>query len=118
MRLSRKIGITFLLIHIVAFILFVFYMHSSSDGQARLLWVLWLPIDFPVSLFVTYGFDVIPSDSEVGAFVRRWLPYFVHGVFGAIWWYFIPVFISMFNDKIKKSIKKTYSKKCSDSNQR
>ena len=63
MRLSRKIGIGLAVVHSLAFLLFVLYLNTSSDGQVRLLWALWLPIDFPVSLLVTTGFDVLSSDT-------------------------------------------------------
>lgn len=103
MSLAKKIGVGFASAHLVAFILFTLYLHLSTEGQARLLWTLWLPLDFPVSLFVIKGFDLISPDSQLGSFVRMWLPYFVHGVLGAIWWYFIPVLIgSALNNLLKK----------------
>ena len=93
MSLAKKIGIGFAVSHLAAFILFALYLHLSSEGQARLLWALWLPLDFPISLAVTKGYDLISADSQPGRFVRTWLPYFVHGVLGTIWWLFIPIAI-------------------------
>jgi len=102
MSISKTIGISLAIIHICAFILFVLYLHfGTDDGQARLLWALWLPIDFPVSMIVPFGFKLISSASPFGLEIRTWLPYFVHGVLGPIWWYFIPriigyIFIKIF----------------------
>ena len=103
MSLKKKIGFGFAAAHLLAFILFVLYLHLANDGQARLLWAFWLPLDFPVSLLVIKGFDLISPDSQLGSFFRVWLPYFVHGVIGTVWWFFMPVVIgSIFNKLLKK----------------
>ena len=103
MSLVKKFGIGFAAAHLAVFFLFATYLHLSTEGQARLLWTLWLPLDFPVSLIVIQGFDRISPDTQLGSFVRTWLPYFVHGVLGTIWWFFLPVVIgSIFNKLIRK----------------
>jgi hypothetical protein len=109
MPLAKKIGIGFAVVHLVAFIIFALYLQLSTEGQAWLLWTLWLPLDFPVSLIILKGFDLIPPDSLPGRAVRTWLPYLVHGVLGTIWWFFIPVVIGgIFNrlrreDRVRKA---------------
>ena len=106
MSFAKKIGVGLAAVHLVGFILFTLYLHSSSEGQAPLLWALWLPLDFPVSLIVIKGFDLIPPDSQLGSFLTKWLPYFVHGLLGTIWWFFIPVLISsIFNRTANKDRK-------------
>lgn len=98
----RKIGAGLATAHLVAFVFFVVYLHLSTEGQARLLWALWLPLDFPLSLFLVAGFDLIPPDSHFGSFTRTLLPYFLHGVLGTIWWFYIPAVVSsIFNKLIK-----------------
>lgn len=98
MSLSKRIGAGLSVAHVVIFIVFVIYLNFSTDGQSRLLWVLWLPLDFPVSLIVTWGFELVSSEQPIGGFIRMWLPYFVHGVLGAIWWFFVPTIIAgLFN---------------------
>lgn len=104
MSLANKIGVGLAAVHLVAFVLFVLYLHVSTEGQARLLWALWLPLDFPVSLVVITGFDLISPDSQLGSFVRMWLPYFVHGILGTIWWFFIPVVIGSIVSKLLKKV--------------
>lgn len=100
MPLSKKFGVVLAIVHLLVFIIFVTLISLSSEGQMRLLWAIWLPIDFPVSLLVIWGFDFIPIESSVGSFIRTWLPYFVHGILGTMWWYFIPIIIGKLFSKV------------------
>ena len=100
MKPAKKVGLVFAVLHLIAFFLFVIYLNLSTDGQSRLLWTLWLTPDFPVSLFMMVGFDVISPDSQIGGFIRTWLPYLVHGVLGTIWWFFVPILIGSIFTKI------------------
>jgi len=56
-----------------------------------LLWIYWLFADFPVSLLVIAGWWFMDPDSQYGAVLGYYLPYLVHGLLGAVWWYYIPV---------------------------
>ena len=104
MSVAKKLGVVFAAVHIIVFVLFVAYLFTSGEGQDRLLWALWLPLDFPVSLFVTMGFDHISPSSQFGVLVRTWLPYIVHGLLGPIWWFFIPMILAnIFNRLLSKS---------------
>jgi len=94
------IGVTFAMLHLIAFLIFVGYLNGSNDGQAILLWTLWTPVDFPVSMTVPLGLDLLPSDDGIGSTARRALPYFVHGVLGTAWWYFLPVLVYKVFQKI------------------
>ena len=94
MKLSRKIGFALSGIHLLVFSLFVIYLHASADGQARLLWALWLPVDFPVSYTVIVGLEWIPDTLPEGVFLRTWLPHIVHGIFGTIWWFYLPSLVA------------------------
>ena len=94
MKLSRKIGFALSGIHLLMFSLFAIYL-AFGDGQARLLWALWLPIDFPVSYAVIVGLERIPDTLPAGAFLRTWLPHIVHGIFGTIWWFYLPTLVAM-----------------------
>lgn len=91
MTTSRKVGLALSGAHFAVFILFVAYIDFfGRDAQLRLLWTLWLPIDFPISLLVIQGFEVIPSST-----VRAYLPYLVHGVLGTLWWLVLPTIVSV-----------------------
>jgi len=88
--MARKVGIAFAALHLAIFLVFIVYLKQSTEGQAVLLWTLWRPVDFPVSLLVPLGFEFFTPDEGVGSVMRRALPYLVHGVLGSIWWYAIP----------------------------
>ena len=49
--------------------------------------MLFLVMDFPVSLLVWYGYDFFPENANA---IRFYLPYFVHGILGTLWWYYFP----------------------------
>lgn len=100
MSLPKIIGSGLAAVHITIFFAFVVYLHLSTDGQSRLLWALWLPIDFPVSQIVTWGFDSVSAEQAMGGVIRTWLPYFVHGVLGTVWWFFVPTIITNLFSKI------------------
>jgi len=79
-----RFGLLFAAIHLVMFFWFLSYLGdlSGRDGQGPLLWVYWLAIDFPVSLLVILLFAVDVTS--------HYMLYFVHGVLGTIWWFFVP----------------------------
>lgn len=105
----NKHGMFVAILHTLIFGLFIFYLYFVvDDAQSRLLWVLWVPIDFPVSLLVGLGLDFIPSNHVIGSTIRFFLPHIVHGVIGPIWWYFLISFITV---QIKKRIDKAIRKK-------
>jgi len=100
MPTSKFIGVVLAIAHLLAFLVFVVYLNRTSDGQAVLLWAVWLPVDFPISLIVQAGFELLPSDGAIGSTLRRSLPYFVHGVLGTIWWFFLPRLVATVFKKI------------------
>lgn len=91
--MSKKVGLALAGIHIFIFSCFVLYLEFKADGQLRLLWTLWLPIDFPVSLLVPMIFDVVPKDVEGFSMFRHYAPHFVHGILGPVWWYCLSRFV-------------------------
>jgi len=82
------LGLLFAAIHLALFFWFLSYLSdlSGRDGQGPLLWVYWLAIDFPVSLIVL-GLFVVDVTSH-------YVMYFVHGILGTIWWFFLPTLLS------------------------
>lgn len=107
MSMSKKsnlvniIGLILALIHVLLFVFFVGYMHLIvRDGQAQLLWIIFLVIDFPISLSVLVAYDLLPQGSELANMARYSTPYIVHGIIGPIWWYLLPQIISYLFRKI------------------
>ena len=97
---TRIIGAVLAVSHLLAFLAFIAYLHQSQDGQAILLWTIWIPVDFPVSLTTLAGFELLPSDGSFGSALRRALPYLVHGLLGTLWWYFLPFLAKAAYDKV------------------
>ena len=84
MGTMKKFCIGFAIFHIAAFLCFLIFMQSQSGiAQHQLYWLIWLLFDFPVSVLVFLA-------KAVG-FRSIWTLYFIHGVVGTIWWYFLPL---------------------------
>ena len=90
---QRKFGLSFSVVHLIMFFWFISYLNDLSgyDGQGSLLWIYWLVIDFPVSLLVVLSFAVDVTS--------HYLLYFVHGILGTIWWFYVP---TLFYKGLKK----------------
>jgi hypothetical protein len=97
----RKFPLAVAVIHSGLFLLTFLYVEQSTDGQAAMVWIYWVPVDFPISLV----YFVLPmgaysqwldSISEFSPFLARifYLPHFVHGILGVVWWYFLALVIS------------------------
>lgn len=89
--MSKIFGILFAAVHLVLFTGFSIRMHlGSHDAMSGMLWGIWKPVDFPVSLLAYYGFVPTPREWGLTSLIAFTYPYFVHGVLGTVWWYFIP----------------------------
>lgn len=86
---QKKIGLLLAVIHLILFFWFVSYLTdlSARDGQSQLLWIYWLALDFPVSMLVFFLSFVLDTTSH-------YVMYFVHGILGTIWWFFVPTILS------------------------
>lgn len=92
MDFYKKYGLFFAFAHVVLLIIFTIYMEVIiNDGQRQLLWVVFLIVDFPISLITFFGYDFIPTESNVA---RYYWPYVSHFILGTLWWYFLPVIFS------------------------
>lgn len=103
--ISKGIGCGLAVTHLSIFFLFVWYLNFEiDDGQSQLLWVIFLVLDFPISLLVWYGYDLnFPGVGFLNS-LKEALPYFVHGVLGTVWWYMFPQLISkLFSSVVRKS---------------
>jgi len=88
-----KYGLWFGFLHLLFFIIFLLYVLALNgrDGQAHMLWIVWTFIDMPISFIFFFS-------EEIGIKSIYFL-YFIHGVLGTIWWYFIPAIIFKFQLK-------------------
>jgi hypothetical protein len=100
MNLSRfsmasRVGAIAACVHLVAFIVTLLQIARSSDGQASLAWMKWwwLVVDFPFTLLHLVSREAYSNwlNTLGGVFGQMlYLPHLIHGVFGTIWWYFLP----------------------------
>lgn len=72
----------------------------EPDAQWQLVWIFFLPFDFPFSLLVLFSGNVFP-DWTIGVLpypvseFRDFLwPAFVHGIVGPAWYFFLPMLAS------------------------
>jgi len=82
---------------------------TGHDAQWQFGWLVFLPIDFPISLITLFGGYFCP-DVHVGflpypvSSLRHFvLPSFIHGILGPIWYFFIPaVAVSLFQKLFRR----------------
>jgi len=98
---SYRVGMVLGLIHlIIAWWIIISLGRSEPDAQWQLVWILFLPFDFPFSLLVLFSSLIFPDWSfdafpyPVGEFRHFILPVFIHGIIGPIWYFLLPVCIS------------------------
>lgn len=102
-RHSLMLAWFLLLVHALVSWSIIFRLATTEpDAQWQLIWVFFLPIDFPFSLLVYYSSAFIPDGliaglrypiSDIRGFI--W-PSIIHGILGPIWYFFIPLVISNF----------------------
>jgi hypothetical protein len=85
---AHNIGIAVALLHTAAFLALAFYIYKLTDPQAPLLWCIFALIDFPLSLLYLPAGSLNSHISALSEFV--YWPYLIHGLLGAVWWYFLP----------------------------
>jgi hypothetical protein len=94
---SRKVGYVLGSLHLVVTVTVVrSLLASPPDAQWQMVWIPFFVADLPFSLLVlplgfllrSLQFSTLPYPaSEVASF---WLPAMFHGVFGSIWYFFLP----------------------------
>ncbi|WP_460710955.1 hypothetical protein [Lysobacter terrae] len=101
----KNIPIVVALMHVLLFFTTVLYVSKSHDPQAPLIWGIWAVVDFPVSLlyFVAgkaYS-DLLHSVSNSYGSLA-WLfymPHWIHGLLGTLWWYLLSRFFINFRKR-------------------
>ena len=103
----------------LCFVIFIAYVIAkSTDPVAVNAWLFFIPLDFPISLgwiISGYIFDgnwILSSIDDSGNYNifrdinNYWLPAIYAGVFGSLWWFYIPILLKkvilFLKDKISK----------------
>ena len=92
---AHRKGLIFASIHTVLFFVMVISINSSSDGQAPMAWGFFVFIDMPISLLYFIPdeiYTIISSSFGDSSIVNQifYAPHIIHGLFGGIWYYFLP----------------------------
>jgi hypothetical protein len=74
---KRPVGLVAFIIHSIVFLVFSYDQLTSGEAQSRLLWTLWLPIDFPISLLTIFGLNYIPAVDMKGLLIGGHLLFMV-----------------------------------------
>src|SRR5262249_39643928 len=104
----KRVGLVLAIVHLLLFAGFLVWKKAvaAQDGQSELLWIIWIPIDFPWSLCVPLlsqlaGDELISPTQRGISGILYFLPHFVHGVIGTIWWYYIPRLLTLLFSHLK-----------------
>lgn len=98
---ARRFGLCLAVVHVAGVALTAWYVQTSSSGQAVLVWLYWLGIDFPIGFlqFVLYASSSysgwVNEISNTHPFLAQMLdsPNIVDGILGTIWWYFVGYYV-------------------------
>lgn len=100
-KLSYRLGVILCMVHLlISWWVIINIARSQPDAQWQLIWLFFLPFDFPFSLIVLFSgliFSVgsikgLPYPiSEFNSFI---VPTFIHGIVGPLWYFLLPVLIS------------------------
>jgi hypothetical protein len=95
-NIARNVGLGLALLHTAAFLAMALYIYKSTDPQAPLLWFIFATVDFPLSLLYLLGGWLNSHSPHYYAALSEFLymPYLIHGLLGAVWWYFLPKLIT------------------------
>ncbi|QTL34072.1 hypothetical protein [Pseudoalteromonas viridis] len=115
--MAKLISLTLGSTHFCFVIYIAYLIATSSDSAAVNAWLLFIPMDFPISLGlfpISYLLDgnilLNPRDSNGIHSIFRdinnfWLPAIYFGVVGSLWWYFLPKLIVKFKNKLVPELK-------------
>ncbi|MGE0108910.1 MAG: hypothetical protein AB7S81_03990 [Bdellovibrionales bacterium] len=106
---SYKIGWVMAAVHLaISWCVILTLGRGEPDAQWQLVWILFLPIDFPFSLLVLFSGYLFPSwefeflKYPISSFHGFIFPSIIHGIIGPLWYFLIPVFISGTFNKFRK----------------
>jgi hypothetical protein len=104
---AKRVGAMLSVIHLGMFLISVWLSRQGEGWAGVFIWPLSLVVDFPVSalhaLFFAPKMDELLRGLRGSNLVLSYAlysPYLIHGVFGTIWWYFLPSIYRRFRARI------------------
>ncbi|MFT5881258.1 MAG: hypothetical protein ACI86X_002397 [Moritella sp.] len=104
----KLISRTFSLLHLTSVFAVAYLIVKNPDGEAIMLWLIYMFIDFPIAYLMVplaYVVDTINFISRVDAagnysiyrdVANFWYPAIFTGVIGTYWWYKLPFLLVKF----------------------
>lgn len=89
-------GVILALFHTCLLLYTFYYVNAIEAGtaQIQLVWVFWLIIDFPISIFMILHLFL-------GGYVEVFSILLIHGLIGTIWWFLLPTLVVKILRKLK-----------------
>jgi hypothetical protein len=112
----RLISICFGIAHLTLVLFIAYAIATSTDPVAVNLWLLFITVDFPVSLgmfplaHLIDGNAIMSRLDENGEYNifrdidNYWFPFIYSGLFGTIWWYFLPTLFVKVKNVFKSKV--------------
>ena len=118
--MTKLLPIVIGLIHLALVICLAISIATSSDLVAVNGWLLFLPIDFPISLGIfpieylvqSFELDILISKASpynvLSDISNFWVPILYFGIIGSLWWFYIAKIVTSFiGKKLKLNISDT-----------
>jgi hypothetical protein len=84
-------GVVMAMLHVAILAATVVQILAIPDASWTSYWLIFLALDFPLSLGVVPLAWMFPaaSDGPLGDFPNFWWPLAYHGLLGTLWWYIV-----------------------------
>jgi len=106
-KLRMKIGLLFGIYHILLIANVVMLILSGKEPDWPMYWMLFLHIDLPVMPLMFIVGPILKGLAKILPFIRGDInnfatPLITFGIFGTIWFFFIPIIFAKLIDNIRK----------------
>ena len=103
-----KVAFSVAAVHLILMLIMVI---PVPQNERAWIWMVWLIIDFPVSYLTLLGWDAmaiywgdVSWYGESKIMVHDMWPFFVHGVIGTAWWFFLATVLCKVYSLVRKGL--------------
>jgi hypothetical protein len=119
MKTRSVVGLVLATLHGALVVYVVKLIVSGIEPDWPMYWMIFIHIDFPFSLLAMVIGGLLewispdkllwfsPDTSPLNDVVNFWIPLFVFGVLGTLWWAILPSLLTSAYKKLKRKISKT-----------